>query len=212
MRREYRGARFYRFGTSCVAHNTYLRAYLCPYKPWGALLLLLGDIELNPGPSSGHWAAVHSAVNKGLVKSAAVCTQPSAMAWWALFNVGGATVHWNWRVTIVQLLSDMRLDIVGLQEVKPTFPNIEAATTLTFPEWQIYYHPHPSGTIQQVAFPVRNTVDRFVRWQSTCLAFCRPRWDLYGTYFAASQQATTMYPQLLWNPKCSHQEEARCPR
>ena len=53
-------------------------------------------------------------------------------------------------------------DTIGLQEVKPTFPNIEAATTLTFPEWQIYYHPHPSGTINGVAFLVRNTVDHFV--------------------------------------------------
>ena len=56
----------------------------------------------------------------------------------------------------------MRLYIVGLQEVKPTFPNIEAATTLTFPEWQIYYHPHPSGTINGVAFLVRNSMDHFV--------------------------------------------------
>ena len=62
----------------------------------------------------------------------------------------------------LQLLSDMRLDIVGLQEVKLTFPNIEAATALTFLEWQIYYHPHPSGTIAGVAFLVRNTVDHFV--------------------------------------------------
>ena len=62
----------------------------------------------------------------------------------------------------MQLLSDIHLDIVGLQEVKPTFANIEATTALTFPEWQIYYHPHPSGKANKVAFLVRNTVDHFV--------------------------------------------------
>ena len=46
--------------------------------------------------------------------------------------------------------------------VKPTFPKIEAATTLTFPEWRIYYHPHPSRTTNGVAFLVRNTVAHFV--------------------------------------------------
>ena len=107
--------------------------------------------------------AVYTALNKGVVKSATGCTQPSGDGLrWASFNIGGPTVDWDRWVTIVQLLSDMRLDIVGLQEVKPTFPNIQAATTLTFPEWQIYYHPHPSGTINGVAFLVRNTMDHFV--------------------------------------------------
>ena len=82
------------------------------------------------------------------------------------FNIGRPTVDWDRWVTIVQLLSDMRLDVVGLQEVKPTFPNIEAATTLTFLEWHIYYHPHPSRTISGVAFLVRNIVDHFVLMDS----------------------------------------------
>ena len=169
MRWEHRGAHIYRVWDrgrpfSWLVYKTYLRGHLGPYKPWEALLLLLGgDIELNPGPSSGQWAAVYTALNKGVVKSATGCTQPSGDGLrWASFNIGGPTVDWDRWVTIVQLLSDMRLDIVGLQEVKPTFPNIEAATTLTFPEWQIYYHPHPSGTVNGVAFLVRNTMDHFV--------------------------------------------------
>ena len=102
------------------------------------MLLLRGDNELNPGPSRGHWAAIYTALNKGLVKSAAGCTQPSGDGLrWESFNIGGPTVDWDRWVTIVHLLSDMCLDLVRLREVKPTFPNIEAATTLTFPKWQI---------------------------------------------------------------------------
>ena len=169
MRWDHRGARINRVWDrgrpfSWLVHKTYLRGHLGPYRPWEALLLLLGgDIELNPGPSSGQWAAAYTTLNKGVVKSATGCTKPSGDGLrWASFNIGGPTVDWDRWVTIVQLLSDMRLHIVGLQEVKPTFPNIEAATTLTFPEWQIYCHPHPSGTINGVAFLVRNTMDHFV--------------------------------------------------
>ena len=74
MRWEHRGARIYWVWDrgrpfSWLVHKTYLRGHLGPDKPWEALLLLLGgDIELNPGPSSGLWAAVYTAQNKGLVK------------------------------------------------------------------------------------------------------------------------------------------------
>ena len=57
----------------------------------------------------------------------------------------------------------MQLDIVALQEVKPTFPNITSATTLTFPEWQMYCNPHPNGNVNGVAIVVRNTLDPFVK-------------------------------------------------
>ena len=56
-------------------YETYLRGHPGPYKLWEALVLLLGgDIELNPGPSSGQWTAVYTALNKGLVKFAAGST------------------------------------------------------------------------------------------------------------------------------------------
>ena len=71
-------------------------------------------------------------------------------------------VDWDRWVTIVQLLSDKHLDIMGLQEVKPTFPNIGVGTTLTFPEWQIYYQPHPFRTINGVVVLIGNTVGHFV--------------------------------------------------
>ena len=62
----------------------------------------------------------------------------------------------------MQLLSDMCPDVMGLQEFKPTFPNMEATTILTFSEWHIFCHPHPTRTINGAAFLVRNTVDHFV--------------------------------------------------
>ena len=66
-------------------------------------------------------------------------------------------------MTIVRLLNDMRLDIVVPQEVNPTFSNITSATTLVFPQWQIYYNPHPDGNVNGVAILVRNTVDPFMK-------------------------------------------------
>ena len=106
---------------------------------------------------------MYTALSKGLVKSAAGGTQPSGHGLrWASFNIRGPTVDRDRWVTIVQLLCNMRLDVVGRQEVKPTFPNIGAATTLGFPDWHIYYHPQPSGTINGVAFLVCNTMDHFV--------------------------------------------------
>ena len=61
------------------------------------------------------------------------------------------------------ILGDMWLDIVALQDVKPTFPSITSATTLMFPEWQMYYNPHPDGNVNGVAILVRNTVDPMVK-------------------------------------------------
>ena len=107
-------------------------------------MLLRGDIELNPGPSSGHWAAMYTALSKGLVQYPAGCTQPCGDGLQlASFNIGGPTVDLERLVTIVQLLSDRRLDIVRLQEVKPTFPNIAAATALTFPGISSITHTRP---------------------------------------------------------------------
>ena len=76
---------------------------------------------------------------------------------------------------MVHLLPDMLIDVVALHEVKPTFLNIEAATTLTFPEWKICYHPHPLATIHAVAFLLRNTVDDFVLKDGNQSAFLFPR-------------------------------------
>ena len=81
---------------------------------------------------------------------------------WASFNIAGPMVDWDRWVTIVQPSSNMCLDIVGLKEVNPIFPNIQVATTLTFPKCYIYNHPHPSGAINGVAFLVCNTTDHFV--------------------------------------------------
>ena len=66
-------------------------------------------------------------------------------------------------MTIVQLLNDTQLDIVALQEVKATFPNMASLTTPTFPKWQMYYNPHPDGNVNGVALVVENTLDPFVK-------------------------------------------------
>ena len=115
------GARIYRVSDGgqpfgWLVHKMYLRGHLGPYKRCEALLLLLGgDIELNPGPSSDHWEAIYTARNKGLAKSAAACTQPrDGGLRWASFIIGGPTVDWDRLVTIVQLLADMCFDVLGL--------------------------------------------------------------------------------------------------
>ena len=56
-----------------------------------------------------------------------------------------------------------QLDIVALHKVKPTLPNMAFPTTLTFPEWQMYYNPHPDSNVNGVALVVKNTLDPFVK-------------------------------------------------
>ena len=82
---------------SWLVRKTYLRVHLGPDKPFEALMLLLGgDIELNPGPSRDRWATIYTALNKGLVKYAASCTQLSDEGLrWASFNILGPMVDWE---------------------------------------------------------------------------------------------------------------------
>ena len=82
-------------------------------------------------------------------------------------NIGGPSADWDTWMTIVQLLSNMKLDFVALQEVKPTFPNITCATTLAFPEWEMYCNPHTGGMINGVTFLVRQIVGTVVHKDAT---------------------------------------------
>ena len=112
-----------------------------PLPQWLALLLLAcGDVE--PGPTSNVWQSALATLRRGVAKPDTACLGPhDGRIRWASYNIEGPTVDWDRLMTIVRLLNVMRLDFVALKEAKPTFHNITSATTLTFPEWQMYYTP-----------------------------------------------------------------------
>ena len=88
------------------------------------------------------------------------------------------------------MLTDMKLDVVAMQEVKPTFPSITAATTLAFPERQMYSNQHPSGTVNGVAFLVRKTLDPYVQKSANpdSVLYMDPQATMLGLMFHLPNQ------------------------
>ena len=75
----------------------------------------------------------------------------------ATWNIQGAqgSVTLQRRASALQLISQCRIDLCGIQEYNPCFPMPEAATTALNNDYKCYAAP---GTDPQVAFIVRNTV------------------------------------------------------
>ena len=167
-----------------LARRVWDRGGLGPLPHWLVLLLLAcGGVEPNPGPTSNLWQLALVALRRGVTKPHTAClgTHDGHIRW-ATYNIEGPTVDWDRWMMIVQLLNDMQLDVAALQEVKRTFCNITSATTLTFPELQMYYNPHPDGNVNGVPILVRNTLDPFVkrRPNKTSALFQDPQGTMLG--------------------------------
>ena len=118
-----------------LVRKTSRRGHLGPHQARGALLLLLrGDIELNPGPLSDHWSVVYTTTNKGAVDFAASCTQPSVtgLRWAPTTLAAPQTIGTDWSPLCNSCLICASTFSAYRKSSLP--PNIEAATTLAFPK------------------------------------------------------------------------------